>query len=172
MQRNSLPRWLIWTNVDSPLSLGQNVGYLLDDILKIIFYNDSLFSYFDLFSTRVCFYGINWQWVNIGSSNGLEPNRRQAIACVTADPVHWHIYIYTSLGERWVDIVEPSISGQRTLACWKQKRHRYRQQTMDKRNTFRVAWDVPRHQRLFKVRWKFLIAQPPNVEMWPKFLPG
>ena len=35
----------------------------------------------------------NWREGNIGSGNGLAPNRRQAITWATDDPVHWRIYV-------------------------------------------------------------------------------
>ena len=33
-----------------------------------------------------------WQWVSIGSGNGLAPSRWQAITWTNADLVHWRIY--------------------------------------------------------------------------------
>ena len=40
--------------------------------------------------------GSNWQWVSIGSDNGLVPNRQQAIIWTNDGPVYW--YVYESLG--------------------------------------------------------------------------
>ena len=48
--------------------------------------------YFDSNFTEVCSQGSNWQYVRIGSVNGLAPNRRQAITWTNDDPVHWRIY--------------------------------------------------------------------------------
>ena len=42
--------------------------------------------------TEVCSYGYGWQWVNIGSSNGLAPNWWQAITCSNVDSFQWLIY--------------------------------------------------------------------------------
>ena len=50
------------------------------------------FLYFHSNFTEVCSQGPNWQWVSVGSGNGLTPNRRQAITRANAGPVHWHIY--------------------------------------------------------------------------------
>ena len=36
--------------------------------------------------------GFNWQYVGIGSDNGLAPSRRQAIIWTNADPLHWRLY--------------------------------------------------------------------------------
>ena len=47
---------------------------------------------FDSNFTEVCCQGSNRQYVSIGLSNGLAPNRRQAITWTNADPVHWSIY--------------------------------------------------------------------------------
>ena len=35
----------------------------------------------------------NWQYVSIGSGNGLAPNRRQAIIWTNADLVPWRFYV-------------------------------------------------------------------------------
>ena len=48
---------------------------------------------FDANFTKIRF----WQYGSMDSSNGLEPNRRQAIIWTNADTVHWHIY--AALGE-------------------------------------------------------------------------
>ena len=37
--------------------------------------------------------GSNWQYSNIGSDNGLAPNRRRAIIWTNADPIRWRIYV-------------------------------------------------------------------------------
>ena len=39
----------------------------------------------------VYFERFKWQYVSIGSGNGLSPNKWQAITLANADPVHWHI---------------------------------------------------------------------------------
>ena len=36
--------------------------------------------------------GVGWQQINIGSGNGLAPNRCQAITWTNDDPVDGHIY--------------------------------------------------------------------------------
>ena len=36
--------------------------------------------------------GSNWQYVIIGSDNGLAPNRRQAIIWTNEGPVYWRMY--------------------------------------------------------------------------------
>ena len=38
----------------------------------------------------------DWQWVSIGSDNGLAPKRQQAIIWANDDLIHW--CIYASLG--------------------------------------------------------------------------
>ena len=38
------------------------------------------------------FFGSNWQYVTIGSDNGLARSRRQAIIGNNANPVHRRIY--------------------------------------------------------------------------------
>ena len=48
--------------------------------------------WFDSNFTGVCSWGSNWQYVSIGSGNGLVPNRRQTITWTKADLVHWCIY--------------------------------------------------------------------------------
>ena len=35
----------------------------------------------------------NWQWASSGLCNGLVPNRQQAITCINADLVPWHIVL-------------------------------------------------------------------------------
>ena len=55
--------------------------------------------YFDSNFTEVCSKGSNWQKVNIGSSNGMALNRRQAITWTNADPVHRRIYAALGWGE-------------------------------------------------------------------------
>ena len=42
--------------------------------------------------TEVYSQGSNWQWVSIGSGNGLSPVRCQAIPWTNADPIRWRIY--------------------------------------------------------------------------------
>ena len=48
---------------------------------------------FQLNLTEICSLGFNCQYVSIGSDNGLEPSRRQAIIWTNADPIHWRIYV-------------------------------------------------------------------------------
>ena len=46
--------------------------------------------FFLLKSTEVCSQSVNW---NIGSENGLAPNRRQTIIWTHADPIHLRMYV-------------------------------------------------------------------------------
>ena len=55
--------------------------------------------YFDSNLIEVCSQGSNWQCVLIGSDNGLEPNRRQAIIWSNAFLVCWRIYASLVLDE-------------------------------------------------------------------------
>ena len=48
--------------------------------------------YFDYNFTEVYSKGSSWKYINIGSDNGLVPNRRQAIIWTNANPIHWLIY--------------------------------------------------------------------------------
>ena len=48
--------------------------------------------YFDSNLTEVCCYGSRWQYVSIGTGNGLVPGRRGAITWTNVDPVHRHVY--------------------------------------------------------------------------------
>ena len=65
----------------------QNGRHFTDDIFKRIFLNEkSKFRfkfYWNLF--------LRVQYVSVGSSNGLAPNRRQAVIWTNADPVHQRI---------------------------------------------------------------------------------
>ena len=62
-----------------------------DDIFKRIFLNENVWI-FDLKFTETCSQESNWQQISIGSGKGLAPNRRKAITCTNADPVHLRIY--------------------------------------------------------------------------------
>ena len=55
------------------------------------------FSYFGSNFTDVCSIGSDWPYVTIGLGNGLSPSRRQAIALINGDPVHWHGYASSDL---------------------------------------------------------------------------
>ena len=48
--------------------------------------------YLDSNLTKIRSQGSNWQWVSIGSGNGLALNRQQAITWTNANPVHRRIY--------------------------------------------------------------------------------
>ena len=48
--------------------------------------------------TETCSQGSDWQISNIGSGNGLAPNRRQATTWTNDDQVHWRMY--AALGEK------------------------------------------------------------------------
>ena len=59
------------------------------------------FSWIDIFEFKIKFHWnmfleSNWQYVGIGSDNGLAPSRRQAIIWTNAHPINWRIY--TALG--------------------------------------------------------------------------
>ena len=59
-----------------------------------------IFFYFDWNSTEVCSQGSKWQYISIGSGNGLAPNRRQAINLNQCRPSSlMHI---CSTRERWI----------------------------------------------------------------------
>ena len=47
----------------------------------------------------MCSLGLDWQYVTIGSDNGLAPNRRQAIIWTNDGLIYWHIYASLSLNE-------------------------------------------------------------------------
>ena len=49
--------------------------------------------YFDQNFNEVCSYESNWQKHSIGLDTGFVANRRQAIICINADPIHWRIYV-------------------------------------------------------------------------------
>ena len=50
---------------------------------------------FKQYFIEICSLGSNWQYVGIGSDNGLAPSRRQAIIWTNVDPVH---RIYAAIG--------------------------------------------------------------------------
>ena len=58
---------------------------------------------FDSNFTEVSSQGSNWQYVSIGSGNGLAPNRRQAITWTKAYLVHRRIYATLWGLGRWVN---------------------------------------------------------------------
>ena len=62
------------------------VGNLADDILKYIFINEKF-----CISIRISL-KLGSLGSNIGSGNGLAPNRRQAITWSNADPIPWRVY--------------------------------------------------------------------------------
>ena len=70
---------------------GQNGHHFADDMFKRIFseWKELNFKYN---FTEICSLGPNWQYVSIGSDNGLAPKRRQAIVWTNADPIHCRIY--------------------------------------------------------------------------------
>ena len=47
---------------------------------------------FKQYFIEICSLGSNWQYVSIGSDNGLAPSRRQAIIWTNVDPIHRRIY--------------------------------------------------------------------------------
>ena len=52
--------------------------------------------------------GSNWQYVSIGSDNGLAPSRRQAIIWTNVDPVYRRIYAALGGGELMTEFVSIS----------------------------------------------------------------
>ena len=53
------------------------------------------FSWMKIFELQIKFHWnmeSNWQYVSIGSDDGLASSRRQVIIWSIADPVHWRIY--------------------------------------------------------------------------------
>ena len=68
------------------LSYAKMAAILADDNFKYIFVNsDSSF-------TEICSQASHWKLAGICLAYGLAPNRRQAITCTNADPVHWRLY--------------------------------------------------------------------------------
>ena len=67
--------------------------YFTDDVFKCIFLNKKNV----WIEIKICSCGSNWQTVRIGSGNGLESIRRQAIIWTNADIIHWRIN--AALGE-------------------------------------------------------------------------
>ena len=55
--------------------------------------------YFDSNLSVVCFHGCNWHKVNIGSGNGLAPNRCQAITRTNDGLVHWCFYLSPTIND-------------------------------------------------------------------------
>ena len=49
--------------------------------------------------TEICFSWPNWQYGNVGSDNGLEPNRQQAIIGSNVVTLYWRIYTSPDLNE-------------------------------------------------------------------------
>ena len=74
-----------------PPTPGQNGCHFANTFI-CIFMNENFCAWFEFFS-QVCSSGPNWQWSSIGSSNGLVPNRWQAITWTNGYPVHWRIYV-------------------------------------------------------------------------------
>ena len=48
---------------------------------------------FDSNFTEICYQRCSQQWSNIGSDNGLAPNRRQAIIWTNDGLIYWNIYV-------------------------------------------------------------------------------
>ena len=65
-------------------------------ILQTMYSNSVSFMKIGVFvsnSIEICFQVPNWQWANIDSDYGLEPNRRQAIIRTNYGLIHWRINI-------------------------------------------------------------------------------
>ena len=79
------------TNVIVNSSFPGHIGhYFAYKIFKCIFMNEK--NCISIRFLEVCSQGPRWQYFNIGSDNGLVPNRRQAIILTNADRIHWRIY--------------------------------------------------------------------------------
>ena len=89
--------------------LGQNGRDFADDIIRCIFMNEKFCILIQSFS-----WVSNWQYGSISSSNGLAPNRRQAITWANADPVHWRIYA-TQGGD---ELIAMFVSRRGIFMCW------------------------------------------------------
>ena len=55
--------------------------------------------YFHSNFTKVCCQGYSWQYVNIGLSNDLAPNKWQAVIWINDDAIHWYVYGSSILSE-------------------------------------------------------------------------
>ena len=69
----------------------------ISDIFKPICFNENIRIAIKISEIRSL--ESNWQYVSIGSGNGLTPNRRQAITWTNADPLHWRTYASLGLNE-------------------------------------------------------------------------
>ena len=69
----------------------QNGRHFADDIFKFMFMNEMFCISYQSF-TEVCSQGSEWQKDNVGLSDGLAPNMRQALTWSNVDPVYWRIY--------------------------------------------------------------------------------
>ena len=107
LQSNAVSHWLganlesaLW-HIEPPNTHVSTLGWLISPWTNVhrslrrhfqIHFHEWKVSYFYSNFTVVCSERFNWQYVSIGSSNGLAPNRRQAITCTNAQLVHRHIY--------------------------------------------------------------------------------
>ena len=64
-----------------------------------------------LISLKYVPYGIYWQYVGIGSGNGLVPNRRQAITLTNKDQVPWLVCVYVQSRPQWTTLEETILQG-------------------------------------------------------------
>ena len=79
---------------------GQNGRLLPDDIFKCIFFNKK-FSILIQISLKFVSEGPIANKSALVHANGFASNRRQAITCTNADPIHWCIYAITK--GQWVN---------------------------------------------------------------------
>ena len=79
------------------VALYANGAQYADEDFECIFVSGSLLFYLNFI--EVCFPRCSWWQFCIDSGNGLAPNRRQAITCTIADPVHWRIQAPTGRDE-------------------------------------------------------------------------
>ena len=81
-----------WPLSGSLTHLLLNMVTILQTTFSKAFSLEWKFMHFDSNFTAVCSLGFNWQWVCVGSGNGLAPDGWQAITWINADPVHRRIY--------------------------------------------------------------------------------
>ena len=73
--------------------------HFAEDIFKCILLYENCCMYFGSNFPEICSLGTNWQYVSIGSGNGLAPVRRQAIIWTNDGLVYWRIYSSLGLNE-------------------------------------------------------------------------
>ena len=93
-------RWSGYCTHMNTLRPRQNVCLLADgNFICIILNKTFLISNDKIYFIEICSLWSNWQYVIIGSDNGLAPNRRQAIIWTSDGLVYWCIYVLLGLNE-------------------------------------------------------------------------